>query len=401
MRVSHLCAVFGAALPLPLSTLCHAQTFARIADTTTPVPGGSGAFTSFDPSVVAASFFPVTREVTFRAFGAGQEGIYYFDGANLTRVADRNTAVPGTTGTFETFDTPAGVGGATFKAVGAGRHGIYAGANNTVKAIDSSPISQSSYGRVSAGYGVVNAYRRNGQVVVDGGTGSINFTPSGFTFVSPSGDPDVGVFDVFVRADFFGPTSLGTGVFMGGSNFPAPALVFDAGTGGQMDDVSAGLGGTVASIIRGGPSDGIRWAQPRGSSDGSFPEGLIPRSTSIPGGTGSFTNFRTVAAGGLENVIPSQLSLAFLGEGSGNQLGIYWADRAFGVHKLIARGDALDGRTVQSLDLGRDGASAEVVAFHATFTDGSSGVYYAVVPESSATVLLVGSLVMMRRRHPR
>jgi hypothetical protein len=316
MRLRLFCALNVVAY-LAVCGSVRAQSFVRVADTMTPIPGGAGAFTSFDPSVVAASFFPVTREVSFRAFGAGQEGIYCFDGAGLSRIADRNTAVPGATGTFETFDAPSGVGGVMFRAAGASRHGIYfVNASGVAQAVDSAPISQGSYGRVSKGYSLsANAYLRNGQVVSNGGAGSINFTPAGYSFVSPDGDPDVGVFDVFVRATYFGP-GFGTGIFMGGNNSPAPARVIDAGPGGQMDDVSAGLGGTVAAIIRGGPNDGLNLAFPRGTSRGDGYESvvLVRPGDPLPSGRGTSTNFRSVAAGGLENVVPSKILGAFLAE---------------------------------------------------------------------------------------
>src|SRR4026208_1731388 len=98
MRLRLFCAL-NVVTYLAVCGSVRAQTFVRVADPLTPIPGGAGPFPSFDPSVVASSFFPVTREVSFRAFGAGQEGIYYFSAASLSRVGGRHTGVPGPTGT--------------------------------------------------------------------------------------------------------------------------------------------------------------------------------------------------------------------------------------------------------------------------------------------------------------
>ena len=101
---------------------------------------------------------------------------------------------------------------------------------------------------------------------------------------------------------------------------------------------------------------------------------------------------------GRENVVPSKILGAFLAESEPAQEGIYWIDRGQGYHSLIERGQMLDGKVVDHLDLGRDGASAEVVAFHARFTDGSAGVYFAVIPEPAAAALTFLIIAPLARR---
>lgn len=69
--------------------------FATIADENTPIPRGFGNFTRFDQVAIDGGV------VAFVGFGeGGQEGLYLFDGSQLSMVADRNTPVPGGTGTF-------------------------------------------------------------------------------------------------------------------------------------------------------------------------------------------------------------------------------------------------------------------------------------------------------------
>jgi hypothetical protein len=89
-------AVFG------LCAVAPAQTFTRIADTSTPIPNGTGAFTSFlvvTPSVSGST-------VAFYGAGSGnQRGIYSspIGGGTLTVVADVTTAIPNGTATLVVF----------------------------------------------------------------------------------------------------------------------------------------------------------------------------------------------------------------------------------------------------------------------------------------------------------
>ncbi|MFN0126941.1 MAG: hypothetical protein ACKV19_09700 [Verrucomicrobiales bacterium] len=67
----------------------------RVADRTTSIPAGTGAFTSFENPVQDG------ERTAFQGFGAGgQFGIYLKDGTTLTRVVDRTTPVPSSSGLF-------------------------------------------------------------------------------------------------------------------------------------------------------------------------------------------------------------------------------------------------------------------------------------------------------------
>jgi len=61
-----------------------------------------------------------------------------------------------------------------------------------------------------------------------------------------------------------------------------------------------------------------------------------------------------------------------------------------------------DGRSIASLELGREGFSGDLIAFTAEFTDGGSGVYVldlAVFPSPGGVLALpAGLLLAMRRR---
>jgi hypothetical protein len=94
-----------------------------VADRNTAIPGGTGNF-----SVVADPTISGTN-VAFAGFGAsGQRGVYADFGSGVTLVADRNTAIPGGTGTFETLSFPRLSGtNLVFRGTGSGSQtGIYA-----------------------------------------------------------------------------------------------------------------------------------------------------------------------------------------------------------------------------------------------------------------------------------
>jgi hypothetical protein len=70
-----------------------------VADRNTPIPGGSGNFNAF-------GFLPAIsgQNVAFRGFGSGiQDGIYVRSGSDLRVVADTNTPIPGGSGNFDLF----------------------------------------------------------------------------------------------------------------------------------------------------------------------------------------------------------------------------------------------------------------------------------------------------------
>ena len=86
--------------------------------------------------------------------------------------------------------------------------------------------------------------------------------------------------------------------------------------------------------------------------------------TAIPGGTGTFTGFTAVST--------SLGHTAFLGLGNFGQAGIY---RASTLTKVIAVGDTLGGKVITELRFGRSGLDGGTLAFGATFADGSEGVF--------------------------
>jgi hypothetical protein len=98
---------------------CH-----PIADLTTAIPGGIGAFSGFTRLATAGT------STSFIGTGAGQQGIYHCESAIPTHpcqpIADLTTAIPGGTGTFTGFNDLAARGTITsFVGTGDGQQGVY------------------------------------------------------------------------------------------------------------------------------------------------------------------------------------------------------------------------------------------------------------------------------------
>ncbi|MGZ4956133.1 MAG: DUF7453 family protein [Methylobacter sp.] len=101
---------------------------------------------------------------------------------------------------------------------------------------------------------------------------------------------------------------------------------------------------------------------------------IADASTPIPGGTGTFTNFGDPSLSG--NWV------AFFGASSNGGGGIY-VDQEDVKHnplqKVIDTSDVLDDKTITGLSFGKEGLSRNQLAFIASFSDGSSGIYKAEI----------------------
>ena len=66
--------------------------------------------------------------------------------------------------------------------------------------------------------------------------------------------------------------------------------------------------------------------------------------------------------------------------------------------RLVGPGDTLFGKTVSSLSIGPDAFVGNNIAFAATFSDGSQGVFIVGVPEPSMIAGLLPLALLLRRR---
>jgi len=114
----------------------------KVADTTDPIPGGTGNFTSVEfPWLDGGAVYFVGRG------SGGQQGIYLRAGGEVSVVVDLSTPIPGGSGTFTDFEfatsQPSSRGGyVVFRGRGAGgQEGIYIrGPGSLLEVIDRSDI---------------------------------------------------------------------------------------------------------------------------------------------------------------------------------------------------------------------------------------------------------------------
>jgi hypothetical protein len=340
-----------------------AGTLAIVADKSTPVPGGTGNFLNFGyGGGVRVDAVVSGTGVAFGGTGATTNGVYTAttSGGSLTRVADTTTMFPGGSGPQPYFYSDPMVSGSTVVFFGQHTNGL---------------PTLGIYSAPAAG-GAITKVADNGSAIPNG-TGT--FTDIAFATVSGTnvafygsrlGNNQEGIYagtttgGALTRvADRNTPIPNGTGTFAGFGTTPAISGTLVAFQGQS----SAGQHGIYTGTTGGGPLTRI-----------------ADTSTHIPGGVGNFGDFNP-------NPGVSGSLVAFLGTGSGTQLGIYYEDTSGGaVAKLIAVGDPLDGRTVSGLQFGRGGLDATAFTFEADFTNGTSGVYYAQITPVPEPGILFG-----------
>jgi hypothetical protein len=316
---------------------------AVVADMAEAVPGGSGTFLDFGSASIDAG------AVALRGFGAGQDGIYRHDGP-LVAIADQDTAIPGGSGNFLGFlGAPAISGGAAaFVGSGAQQRGVYVGDGAGVARVAdlTTPIAggtgsftdfiaSPSLDGASVGFIGFGSGGQKGVYLADGGLARVADTSTSI----PGGS---GSFTDFLGLDVDGSS-----------------IVF-RGAGATSLGVYLGSGGSLSVIA--------------------------DSSTAIPGGTGSFSGFGASVAqdGG---------AVAFTGAGASDQFGIY---TTFGgeLAAVIDGTSTLDGKPLDFLSAGSFGFDGGQIAFLARFTDGSEAIYLATaVPEPGTLVLLAAGLL--------
>lgn len=332
--------------------LWHAGSIRIVADTGTPVPDGTGTFDGYRSATLSGD------NVAFQAFSSGNrvEGIYLASGGAVTRVADDSVAPPGGTAKFRGFAIDPPVSGADvfFAAgVGATAGGMYRFHNGSlfVLADMSTPTPGATGTFTSLNSQVVG---KNGSVIF---TGITNGTRGVYGYVGGS----------LVRiADTTTPLPGGGGTF------------------GNFDNGVLGYDGTTAVFLSGGflPGGGLY------AASGGVIRRIALNSDPLPdGGTFSFNNLSTVAVDG--DII------AFIG-----QSGSLYADVGDDIRRVIGAGDVLSGKTIEDIHINPDGLSGDQLAFVARFTDRSSGIYIATVPEPAALAPLLSLLLLLRKRRP-
>ena len=116
--------LFSSIVPAFGQTNCPVYTFVKIADTTTPVPGGNGgSFEGLKLSMPAVD----SLRVAFRGEGGGEEGIFVGDGQALSPIAVVGDPLPGggtITDLSHNFAFSGGVFNIIINTSSSGNHGI-------------------------------------------------------------------------------------------------------------------------------------------------------------------------------------------------------------------------------------------------------------------------------------
>jgi hypothetical protein len=369
------------------------------------MPGGPGTFVRFGvPSIDGhkVAFHGITSNMGYKA-------IFKHDGSSLGVVASNLTPIPSGRGDF--FSIPP--------------HVSTGGGNVAFHGYDSS-FWQGIYTDDGGRLEMV----ADGDSAIPGGTGNFH------VFSSPSIDGDTVAFigysesalqqGIYIAADAGFPlwfktkvADLNTPIPDGSGNF----WQFGAPSLDGYDVVFRGIGGTVPGLI---PPTGSMWDGIYIKRSGSTLKKVVDRNNSIPGGSGTFTEFgdpsldgRSLAFRGkgdfghegifvvaethlgmfmytiadrntpipdgtgtfvrFSNPAKDGGSVAFWGISSdGLQQGIYIKRSGGSLEKVIAAGDEIDGKTVISLvGFGREGLSGISLAFRVAFDDGSSAIYLA------------------------
>jgi len=319
--------------------------FTSVSDTVTPIPGGSGNFTSFlgAPSI---SF----GNLAFVGTGSdGQVGVYVLTPPDpIMPVADTSTAIPNGTGNFVNISAVPCISGNNVVFVGTGTSGqvgvyVLTPPDPIIPVADiNTPIPGGSGNFVSLPADPCI----NGGNVVFVGTGSGG--QQGVYILTPP-DPIMPV------ADTSTPIPSGLAAFRYFTTVAMDSANNVAFVGGEPLDNDVNQEQGVYKLV-----------------NGSLLK-VADLTTAIPGGAGNFARFGSVA------IDPG--TVVFEGFDASLRNGLY-SDLGGTLSKVIAEGDTLGGKTVSGLRFQRSGFSDGQVAFVAEFSDASQGIFFATLSQA-------------------
>jgi hypothetical protein len=390
--------IVAAILALPVALQASPKTAYKYADTSTAAPNGAGVYTSFEPpsvdnlgsTLILASFVATTST-----------GLHVINGYHLASTAQ---PMPGFGQNFGSFSSLSGYQSMAFKATGT--DGVSTGfyvLGSSGPTLVAKP-GDSVGGQIVQSLGGISSYDGSFVFETDFGifaptagqfaplitTTSALATPMGLhhfrstdfirpvfssnlyiAFIADDANGAEGVYfrvssNKLVGVDTATPIPDGQGVF---SSFGSPTtssanMVFPATGAGQ---------------------DGI-YKMP---STGAPLTCIANLDTPVPGDpTAHFASFGTVIEND-GNTLPNYPQEVFYATLTDGREGIYMSSNG-SLTKYLDTGDTLNGMPLSHLALSTDGYAAELLAFKATFIDGSQGIYEDIpqVPEPSVTAVI-------------
>lgn len=349
MRPSHQARSLAAAVMLAVLALlaapAAAQTFTRIADTQTVIPGGGGTFTLFaDARSIKGD------RIGFYAFhDGGGSGVYSFENGTLATVVDTTTTVPGTSDTFSTFfdvavdrgyvvftgGWPGPGGGCAF----AGSEGVFA------RKFQGGQIREivSSLGKPEKCYHAVEF--RQGIIAIGGGINPV---------------------DVFHNhsESILATKNIGNANPVLDTTTPKPGGGTFVGYDQEMAIRSGGLLFNEVLINTIGAVAGVYVVR----NDGQGPQLVADQTTAVPGGSGNFNNIATADWDGGE--------VGFVGRDSSNRTALYAGTNPSDLRIVADNTTPVPGEGVNFLGLSNPMAyDSGVFIFSGYWSGGGAGLF--------------------------
>lgn len=351
-----------------------------VADTNTPIPGGTGNFTWFPYSGISLS----GENVAFDGRGSsGQQGIYTNIGG-ITLVADQNTPIPDGPGNFSSFYSPSLDGqNVAFGGYGSSSHGgIYTDIGglsvvadvNTLIPGTSVAFTSFAQASIDGGYFAFKGSSSvNGQSGIYKDIDGLSLVADRDTLIPESTE----YFTVFpsLRESSF---SEGNVAFLGLGSDQAGIYIDSGGLDVVADRNTPIPGGTGNFGSFSDPAiDGVNVVF-KGTNIGFEQIGIYvdidgldvvaDRNTPIPGGSGNFYNF-------LQEPAINNGNVAFTGISATGERGIYLRTASGNLDMVIDQNTPIPGGTgnfTSIYDARLDGGN---IAFVGTGSDGQTGVY--------------------------
>jgi hypothetical protein len=347
--------------------------FGKIADTSTLIPGGTGAFTLLNAPVIDRG-----GNVAFLGIGPNKYGIYRWSNGALAKVADNATLIPSGTGAFSNFGQPSISGGRlAFQGVGNNQEGIYSFSNGILTKVVNKATPRPDGGGFSS-FGDPALLDNTLAFVASGGTSTGAYAVAGAAVLPvvntstpvPNGWGNFRTFDN-VLSDGSNYWFVGRGINQVGiyKKNGATTVILDNTT--QIPGTS-GKFNTIGNLSL--DNGNLSFSGMMGNGNGVYgvingaPLRIADTSTQVPGGSGVFTQFGHSSIGGS--------SVAFVGFDAQERPGVYaWINGE--VVRVIDTGVTLGGKLITGFDLSRDAVVGNKITCEVDFADKSVGIYSA------------------------
>jgi hypothetical protein len=387
----------GALAVVLFPMLANAQfTLTPIVTTSTPIPGGTGNFKGFRGPNGSGPLRPSIdgTSVVFTAIDSNdRSGIYRWDNGVISKVVDTNTPIPGRSDNFTVVGLPSISGGqVAFAGWGPGVDGLFLYSGGQVLPVASAfiDISAPSLFEGQVAYsttGPTEVYRyKNGvntriargyQSLGDPHIGRGGYVAFEDTSISLSGVYLVDANNVLSTvADTHTPVPGATGSF---STFRFGRVSSDG-----ADVAFAGYHPTKSGIYA--------------KIDGVLKAIAVNGQTALNGQT-MFLSEAYDPDVSLDNKHVAFWFRAGTAQNEINARGTIYTNYRDRIERVIGDGDLLQGKFVQSVFMSTDALSGDKLVFTVMYTDESTAIYMATLPEPASLMVLLPLALLIRREN--